>query len=157
MASLQELSNKAVPLGCHQHELNTSWVDFRAYQEEQRLRLDAQDKLATADETVAVLEELLAKVTARLKQVEGENLKLRLENSALAMRQVRPVSPQNPFTTPFTVGDFPTRPLQQTYGDSPLTYPIQCAVNMMGDPVPMPHELKSVIADAFKNGELHLS
>lgn len=96
------------------HTLNLSggetYIHIDKYREEQLLRLDTQDKLAVADETVCVLEDLLARVTAELKKVSSENASLRTENCILKLGNAnrRPATP--PPTVPWTIGDPPYPP-----------------------------------------------
>lgn len=83
-------------------DLTLTYVSAEKYREEQRERLNVQDKLAVADETILALEELLARVTARLKQVESENTKLRTENCILKLGNA---NKRDTITQPWRVGD----------------------------------------------------
>lgn len=68
------------------------------YTEEQRLRLDAQDNLAVADETIEVLEQLLEKAAKQIAAQKTEIAILKLGNANHRIP-----------THPWTIGDQPHR------------------------------------------------
>ena len=70
----------------------SNWVSESRFLEEEKARLDTQDQLAIAEETVEVLEGLLEKVATELLIVKGVNARL----VGHTLKNTSPVAPAAP-------------------------------------------------------------